>query len=115
MILTKEQLEDLECDIDLLSAKLTKLRTKKIAHNVMSYIKESFGDVELGSSILVDKDGKRYVLAELEEQVVINLGQRNYHKYCSVIMYGVKRDGGLAKKHTYMYSPLNLTVTGDKL
>ena len=115
MILTKEELADLERDIDLLSAKLTELRKPKIAHNVLSYIKENFGDVELGSSILVYKDGKRYVLAKLEEQVNINFAQNNYYKYCSIVMYAIEQNGTLTKKYTYMHSPLGLTVTGDRL
>lgn len=115
MILTKEELAELECDIDLLSAKLTKLRKQKIANNVLSYIKENFGDVELGSSILVYKDGKRYVLAKLEEQVNINFEQNNYYKYCSIVMYAIKQNGELTKKHNYMYSPRDYTVTGEKL
>ena len=88
---------------------------QKITHTVLSYVKECFGDIELGSSILADKDGKRYVLAKMEEQVNVNFDQRNYFKYCSITMYGVKRNGELTKKHSYMYRAKDFTVTGEKL
>lgn len=115
MILTKEELRELDLNIDAIISRLVELRTKKITSMVLSEVKKNFGDIELNSSILVDKDGKRYVLADIKTQIDVNYVNHSYYSYVSLLIYGIKRNGELAKKYNYMHRPSDFTVTGEKL
>lgn len=115
MILTKEELAELDAEIDTLLIRLTQLRTKKITSLVLFKAERYFGDIELGRSILVDKDGKRYVLADLKTQIDVNYDNHSYYSYCSLLVRAIKRNGELSKNYNYVNRPEDYTVTGETL
>lgn len=111
MILTREELACLDREIDSVEERLKCLRVKKAKSLILSIINSYYGNVELGRSILVDKEGKSYVLADLATHIDVNLGR---HSYISLLLYAIKPNGKLAKKYKFVYNPRDYIVTGEK-
>lgn len=87
-LLTQEQLDERLAKIKEVQSVLKSLENEVKVHNILSAIKDQFGEVELMTDVIQQDDGKRYVLADMETQMRYN----DHYKYINVYGYQVKKD-----------------------
>lgn len=116
MLLNKQEITELEMEIEKCVEKLETLRKTKIRHYVQETVFNRFGCQIDNVGVLMDKNGTRYVLDDLESQIEYNYANQRYYG-CMVLIIGrtiTKTNGTLSKLHKIIYDLKTLDRTGEQ-
>lgn len=107
-LLTKEQLDERLAKIKEVESVLKSLKDEVKAHNILSVIKDTFGEVELMKDVIQQTDAKWYVLADMETQMRYN---DTYH-YINIYGYQVKKDLTLGVRCVAIWTRFGTKIIG---
>lgn len=107
-LLTKEQLDEKLTKIEEMESVLKSLKEEVKVHNILTAIRDKFGEVELMKDIIQQDNGKRYVLVDINTQMLYN------DSYCYVNIYGyqVRKDLTLSVRCVRIWEFYNAKVIG---
>ena len=116
MILNKEELNELELEIEKCTEKLEMLRKTKIRHYVKETISNRFGCLLEDVGILMDKNGVKYVLSNLNDQIEYNYDNQRYYGHTVHIIAKtiVKTKDTLSKTNRIIYDLKGVYRIGEQ-